>query len=116
MAIQVIQSPVPQLAIRLEPVGRVLHCHCPQTARTPLRIAFRRLDQPSFLEHLEVLRDGGLADPEWLAQLEHTRFPPREPRDNGPARGVPQGREDRAQRIRLLDVHSHIAICTYGYG
>src|SRR3989442_3347469 len=77
-----LEAALPEFAIALEPPGRFRERFGLEPARPPLGVAALR-DQARTLQHLEVLRDCGLADHERLGQLRH----------RCPARGEPG--EDR---------------------
>src|SRR5579864_3202200 len=65
---QAVEAFVPEAAIVVEPIRGVLERTRGEPAWTPLSLAAAR-DQPSALEHLEMLGDGGQAHLEGLGEL-----------------------------------------------
>ena len=64
-----------------------------------LHVQAAAADQPGPLEHAQVLRDGGAADPERRRQLLHRRGAVREAHQDGAPRGVGEGGEGGAQGV-----------------
>jgi len=85
--VDAVEPCLPQLAILLEPGVGVAQRRRHEPARPALRVAPAR-DQPGALEHLEVLRDRGLAHRERFRELHHRRLAPGEPREDRAARRI----------------------------
>ena len=83
---------LPELAITLEPRCRFGE-RLGFDATGTLLCARGVRDEPGALEHLEVLRDGGLAHRERLRELRHRCLTRREAREDGASRGIGEGGE-----------------------
>jgi len=70
-----------------------------------MRLAAAR-DQAGALQHLEMLGDGGEAHLEGLCQLRHRGLAQRQPRQDGPPRGIGEGCESALRRS------DGMALCT----
>src|SRR5919199_288937 len=89
---------LPDGAVVLDPVGDVLESGGLEAAWPPLG-ASALGDEPGFLEHLEVLGDGGQTELERFRQLEDGRLALGEAREDGPPRRISQRREGDAELI-----------------
>ncbi len=98
IVVQSIEARDPEAAIAFEPVVDGLEGGRLDPARPPLRLAAAR-DEARALQHLEMLGDGREAHVEGFRQLGHRGFARREPRQDGPARGVGEGCEGGAETI-----------------
>src|SRR6185369_2700248 len=96
---QPIEAAFPEDAVALDPIGDLPQGLRLEPARPPLRMAAAR-DQPGALQHLEMLGDRGRADGERCRQLLHRGLARYEPRQDGPACGIREGREGGAEVIR----------------
>src|SRR6266508_924462 len=97
--VQAIEALVPKAAITFEPVVNVLQRVGLDPAGPPLRLA-AACDEAGALQHLEMLGDGGKAHLKRLCELGHRGFAQREPRQDGAARRIGEGRESGAEAIR----------------
>src|ERR1700736_1939590 len=73
IVVEAFEARLPELAVRADPVREVLEPARFEPARAALCLAPPR-DQPGRLQHLQVLRDRGLAHRESSGQLEHARL------------------------------------------
>src|SRR3569623_745570 len=103
--VEIVEPLLPQRPEGFDPVGDVLHALGIAPARAALGGA-SGLDQPSLLEHLEMLRDGRLAERKGLRQLRYVRLAERQSGEHGTARRVAERGE---HRIEFL-LYSHTAI------
>src|ERR1700688_779031 len=96
--VETIEPLLPEPAIFVEPVVRLLERGRFDLARPHLRIAGAR-DQPGALKHLEMLGDGGQTHLEWRGQFRHRGFPEREAGQDGAAGGGGERRERGAEAV-----------------
>src|SRR5438874_330924 len=101
--LQAVEAFLPQPAIALEPGADVLEGVRLDAAGPPLRLAASR-DEAGTLQHLEVLGDGGEAHLEGLGQLGHRGLAQRQPREDGPTRGIGEGCEGGTEAVDRHDV------------
>src|SRR3954470_53898 len=78
ISVELVVALFPELPVGLRPVGDVLDRSRPQPARPPLGVPAPG-DQSGTLQHLEMLRDRGLAHRERLRELAHRGFTLRQP-------------------------------------
>src|ERR1700722_2411280 len=89
---EAIEALLPEDAILIEPVGRVLERTRFEAAGTELGIA-AATDQAGTFQDLQMLGDCRKAHVEWLGQLVDRGFAAGEAREYGAARGVSEGGE-----------------------
>ena len=95
---EAVEARIPQLAVLLQPVGHVLQRARLNLARPRLRLAGPQ-DQPTALEHLDVLRDGLDRHVERLGELVDRRGPRRQPGEDRAPRRIGEGRVGGAEMI-----------------
>src|SRR5262249_28906892 len=93
-----VEALVPEAAIGLEPVRDSFERRGLEPARTPLRLPTAD-DQPSPLEHLQVLRDRRQAHRKGSRQLVHRGFPESQLAQYRPPRRISESRESRTESI-----------------
>src|SRR5262245_1424452 len=95
--LKAIETFFPENAVLLDPVDRILEGSAVQLAGAPLGLP-RLGDEPSLLQHLEMLGDGRETHRfhERLSQLRDIRFALREASQDGSSRRVCQGCEGLA--------------------
>src|SRR5262245_6850835 len=96
--IQALEISFPDLAIGLDPRTRLRQRPGFDPPRPALRVLLDR-DQARALQHLQVLRDRGLADLERRCQLGDRGLASREPGEDRPARGVGEGHEGGVEAL-----------------
>src|SRR5947207_1946943 len=88
----------PELPVGLRPVGDVLDRLRAEPARAPLGVPAPG-DQSGPFQHLQVLRDRGLAHRERLRQLRHGRLALRQPLEDRSARRIRERREPGVESL-----------------
>jgi hypothetical protein len=101
--VEALEPALPEPAVVFEPFGGFRERPCLEPPRPSLRVAAAG-DQAGAFQHLEVLRDGGLAHREGLGQLRHRRIAGGKPREDGPPRGVGERRERGVEPICALAI------------
>src|SRR5579863_892238 len=96
--VQPVQALLPMAAVLLHPVGHVLERRRLEAAGAPLGVA-AAADEPGFLQHLQMLGDGGLADLEGGREFGDGGLAGGEARQDGPTGRVRQGRKCGAQLV-----------------
>src|SRR5687768_3109367 len=96
--LEIVEALLPELAIVAEPLRCTRERLRFEAARAKLRVAAAR-DEACALEHLEVLRDGGLAHVERLHEVRHRRFALSETRQDRAPRGVGKRSERQVERV-----------------
>src|SRR3954467_4463892 len=81
---ELVEALLPEAPIAAEPAGGARQWRGGQADRSELRAAPAR-DQPGALQHLQVLRNGRLAEGEWRHQFVDCGVAAREPRQDRPA-------------------------------
>src|SRR6266550_2574783 len=109
ICIEAFEALLPVAAIALGPFRHLLQRSGPQPAGPGLRLATTN-DESGALQHLQVLRDGGLAHVEGLGELHHSRLPGGEAREDRAPRGVRQSGKGLVEVAR-----SHVCIEPLGY-
>src|SRR4051812_46118325 len=97
---QSIEPFVPELAVSLEPIDRILERSRLEPAGAALGVAPTR-DESCAFQDLQVLGDGGQADVERLGKLVDRHFSRGEAREDGAAGGVGQGSERGVEAVVL---------------
>src|SRR3954462_5541399 len=108
MSFEIVEPSFPQDADRLGPFGDGLYRLGPQATRATLRIT-PLLDQPGALEHIQMLGNRRLREPERCCQFADGRLALRETGEDGSSRRVAERGEC------LIEVYSHEAIYPDGY-
>src|SRR5947208_8374778 len=91
ICVEALEAFLPVAAIALGPVGHLLERSGPQPAGPRLSLAAAN-DESGTLQHLQVLRDGGLADAGGRREFHHSRLPGREaPEAPAPTAAGPSG-------------------------
>src|SRR5438309_2375152 len=92
MAVEIVEAAFPPGAERLQPLRHRLHARRLEPARAALRV-LPAGDEPGLLQHLQMLRDGRLAERERPGELRHRGFAERQPGEDGAAGGIAEGGE-----------------------
>src|SRR5437588_386865 len=101
--VQSVVALFPEPTVPLGPLGDLLQRARLEPGGPPLALPAPR-DQPGSLEHLQVLRDRRHGHLERLGQLGDGGLSGREPREDGPPRGIREGRE---RSVQLVCRHHH---------
>src|SRR5581483_2122372 len=98
IVVETVQAFLPKSAVMLHPPGNILERLRLKTAGPPLSMA-RASDEFGAFQHFQMFGDGRTAHVERAGEFLDRRLAAGQPRKDGPAGRVGQGREGRAQMI-----------------